>query len=584
MHVSDRGSRSNAARRDPAVHRGGRGSRNNTTRRNRARHADGRGGVVIERPGRRARRALAVAGVLGAGAVAAVSGAAWVLGTAPAVSAVLVAAGVPVAAGVVGGSWARARRVGAGALVVGAAVASLGVTVLVAALVVLLVFGRAPTRAEAGLVLPALAGVAVAALLAWPLGARTVRAARTALHGARRSPDELLADFAERAGRGAPIDEPLRELAESMRRDWRLSTVEIWVGDGATLARTATVPAASGPAPRELAGEELTVLLRAGVAGPGWLEMWLPGLLDARAGRQVRLAPAIHGDQVLALAIIEREADADPFGSAEERALAEVARRLAVMVRNRALDDALQATLADLRRSNAELRASRARLVATADAERRRIERDLHDGAQQHLVALAVGLRLVRDGLTGSTDTNTGTGTDAGTDDDTDAGAGTDAGTAELLDELDRGVREAVDELRTLAQGIYPPLLRDAGLAEALRAVAKRSPLTVTVRADGLGRYAEDLEAAVYFCCLEALQNAAKHAPGATATVELDADLERLRFTVTDTGSPTGEFTPGTGMQNMADRMGALGGTVDWHAEPGTGTTVTGLAPLDGRG
>jgi signal transduction histidine kinase len=518
---------------------------------------------VIERPGRRARRALAVAGVLGAVAVGCAAAAAWVLGTAPSLLAVVVAVAVTVLAGMLAGSWAAARRAGATALVVGAAVAALGLTVLLAALVVSLVFGRSPTRAEAGLVLPALTGVAVAALLAWPLGARAVRTARAVLHGARRSPDELLADFAERAGRGASIDEPLRELAESMRRDWRLSTVEIWAGDGATLTRAATVPAAAGPAPRELAGEELTVLLRAGVAGPGWLEMWLPRLLDGRAGRQVRLAPAVHGDQVLALAIIEREADADPFGGAEERALAEVARRLAVMVRNRALDDALQATLADLRRSNAELRASRARLVATADAERQRIERDLHDGAQQHLVALAVGLRLVRDGL---------------------ADGGTDAGTAELLDELDRGVREAVDELRTLAQGIYPPLLRDAGLAEALRAVAKRSPLTVTVHADGLGRYPEEVEAAVYFCCLEALQNAAKHAPGATAAVELAADAERLRFTVADSGTPAAaSFTPGTGMQNMADRVGALGGTVTWHAEPGTGTTVTGLAPLNGR-
>ena len=215
------------------------------------------------------------------------------------------------------------------------------------------------------------------------------------------------------------------------------------------------------PAPAPLNPAELGMLARTGVAGPGWLRLWVPRLLVGRgergtvADRQLRFAPALHGGSVLALVVVERPVDGLPFTTADDRALAEVARRLAIVLRNRSLDEALQATLADLRRANADLQASRRRLVTTADAERKRIERDLHDGAQQHLVALAVGIRLVRDALSS-------------------AAAPADL---ELLDELDRGVRESIASLRDLAHGIYPPLLRDSGLGEALRAAAKRSPL-----------------------------------------------------------------------------------------------------------
>ena len=252
--------------------------------------------------------------------------------------------------------------------------------------------------------------------------------------------------------------------------------------------------------------------------------------------------------------------DADVFTGGDERALAEVARRLAIVLRNRVLDEQLQVTLADLRRTNADLLASRRRLVATADAERRRIERDLHDGAQQHLVALAVGLRLVRDELRS-------------------AGNGSGESEPALLDELDRGVREAIATLRDLAHGIYPPLLRDGGLTEALRVAATRGRAQFVT--DGVGRYPEQVEAAVYFCCLEALQNAAKHAPGAHVELRLAADEAQLRFTVTDTGPGfVAGGVPGAGLQNMADRVGAVGGSVECRSAPGAGTTVEGNVPV----
>lgn len=527
-------------------------------------------------PGRRARRTLLAAGLVVAVGIASVAVCVALLGGGPPVWVTAVLAAVPLLVSVLAGFSARARRASTLVLVAASDFAGLAVAVDAGLVLMLLLFGRVPVGAQLDLVDPALVGMLLVATLAGPLGRRAGRSARNAMLGSRRSPDELLADFAEQAGRGTPVDDLLRTLAETMRRDWRLSSVQIWTEpadapDGtAGLQRSVVVPEPfdAGPEPAPLDAVEVATLERAGVAGPGWLRLWLPRLLEAVPdveSRQLRLAPAVHGGRVLALVVIERAPDADRFNTVDERALAEVAHRLAIVLRNRALDEALQSTLADLRRSNAELQASRGRLVRTADAERRRIERDLHDGAQQHLVALAVGLRLVRDGLS-----EAGTRTDGAPDPN-----------LEMLDELDRGVRESIQALRDLAHGIYPPLLRDSGLGEALRAAAQRNPLDVDVRAVGLTRHSEQVEAAVYFCCLEALQNAAKHAPDAAVVVTLEEDDRELRFAVTDDGPgcDVNGMAAGAGMQNMADRLGAIGGTLELRSAPGQGTTVSGRVP-----
>ena len=147
--------------------------------------------------------------------------------------------------------------------------------------------------------------------------------------------------------------------------------------------------------------------------------------------------------------------------------LTELARQAGLAFHNARLDTALQTTLDELRKQADELRESRARIVASGDAERRRVERDLHDGAQQHLVALAVNLRLTRDIVA----------------DDPEAAG-------EMLDQLAEEVRRTIQELRELAHGIYPPLLADNGLGEALRAAGRPQPAAaVTVSADGIGRY-----------------------------------------------------------------------------------------------
>jgi signal transduction histidine kinase len=230
----------------------------------------------------------------------------------------------------------------------------------------------------------------------------------------------------------------------------------------------------------------------------------------------------------------------------------------------------LQESLRQLQRRAEELQASRARVVAAADAERRKIERNLHDGAQQHLVALAVTVRLAQQL------------------------AETDPQQAqELLGQLGHDLQDAVQELRDLAHGIYPPVLMDRGLVAAFESAATRAPLPVEIVTDGeVGRFPQEVEAAVYFCCLEALQNAGKHAgAGAAATVTIGravgADgLDVLAFMVADDGAgfdPAGTVGRGHGFVNMRDRLGAIGGTVEVDSAPGRGTRVSGTVPVDGE-
>jgi signal transduction histidine kinase len=214
------------------------------------------------------------------------------------------------------------------------------------------------------------------------------------------------------------------------------------------------------------------------------------------------------------------------------------------------------AGLGERERLREELQASRARVVAAADAGRRRVERDLHDGAQQRLVMLRLKLGL-------------------------HARALADQPAAEQVAELQAELAAALEELRELAHGIYPAALESDGLRGALEDAAQRCSIATTVACDGAGRYPRELETAVYFCCLEALQNAAKHAgDDATARIALADDGGALRFEVSDDGPGFDVRTDGAGLQNMHDRIGALGGELTIQSVPGVGTTVSGRVPL----
>jgi signal transduction histidine kinase len=282
------------------------------------------------------------------------------------------------------------------------------------------------------------------------------------------------------------------------------------------------------------------------------LVFWLPRseqFVD-RHGAHVVLEPACetltwrafgHGDARV-LAVVH-----DPVLSEDPELVEAVGAASLLALENRRLEH-------DLLDSVDALRASQRRLVGAASAERRKIERDLHDGVQQKLVALRIQLELVRD-------------------------LARESGLWNRLAGLAADFDDALDDLRSTAHGIYPPLLADEGLEAALREVARRSTVPLTVDLADVGRLSEDRETAIYYCCLEALQNVAKHAgDDAEALLRLWRDRKAVRFAVRDNGLG---FVPrpatnGAGLTNMTDRIGAVGGTLSVRSTPGEGTTVLG--------
>ena len=213
--------------------------------------------------------------------------------------------------------------------------------------------------------------------------------------------------------------------------------------------------------------------------------------------------------------------------------------------------------------STREVHESRSRILASANQERQRIERDLHDGAQQQLVALRIHLELIGETL------------------DSDP-----ARAREKLHALGDEVEGTLDSIRSLARGVYPALLEDRGLVEALRSVTRGMPIHASVNPDGSGRYTPEVEAAVYFCCLEAVQNASKHAAGARHITISLTQGERLGFEVRDDGGgfDTTVSASGAGLVNMRDRLAALGGELTLTSAPGEGTAVTGSLPVQPLG
>jgi len=275
--------------------------------------------------------------------------------------------------------------------------------------------------------------------------------------------------------------------------------------------------------------------------------------MDCR-GRPVALPPAgggravsdVHQNGIVVAAIVHDE------GLRERPELVQAGVSMAaVVLENQRLTAEAEASMRELQRS-------RARIAAGAEQERRRIERDLHDGAQQRLVALRIELELAEDAVR----------------------AGPDAGIARLR-KPEHDVEEALEDLRDLAHGVYPPVLADRGLAEALRAVALGSTIRVDLVTHEVGRYSTEVEGAVYFCVREALQNVQKHATGARrVVVTLDAGTHgELRFSVRDDGAGTAAILEGAGVTNMRDRLAAIGGHVDVTSKPGVGTVVRGRVP-----
>jgi signal transduction histidine kinase len=368
-----------------------------------------------------------------------------------------------------------------------------------------------------------LAAAAIVAIAFQPLRTRARHVADRLVYGKRATPYEVLSEFSDRMAASYSTDDVLPRMAQLLGEGTGAQRAGVWLRVGPEARLAASWPDSDGDG----TGDSTSVPFDD---------------LDHLPGGD-RTFPVRHRGEFLG-ALTVAMPPTEPLTPSQEKLVGDLASQAGLVLRNVRLIE--------------ELRASRQRLVAAQDQERRRLERNLHDGAQQQLVALGVQLGLAQ------------------------RLAAKDAPqVAELLQKLQGQTNDALGDLRDLARGIYPPLLADQGLAAALTAQARKAPLPVEVDSNGLGRYPQEAEAAVYFCVLEALQNIAKYAGANTAKVRLAVEGRDLMFEVADDGRGfDAERTPmGSGLQNMADRLAALGGTLDVESQPGAGTSVTGRIP-----
>jgi signal transduction histidine kinase len=313
-----------------------------------------------------------------------------------------------------------------------------------------------------------------------------------------------------------------------------------------------------GASMRHPSVEGVERLLRVPLGDPGLrIGFWRPREGDFAGAHGDPLEPS-PGQELTIVERDERPAAAivhDAQLSDDPELLAAAAGVVLLAAENTELERAWNASLR-------ELAASRARLSEASDRERRKLERDLHDGAQQRLMAIQIKLRLAQDQTS-------------------------DQRLTDQLEAIGIDAEQAVLELRTLAHGIYPPVLNSFGLHEALRAFASKSPIPVAVADTGIGRCPRTIEAAIYFCAMEAVQNAIKHAgDGARVTITLGRDEHGVRFAIADDGVGMTEPSSrdGEGLIGMRDRIGAVGGELEISSRPGAGTTVRGTIPFDGDG
>jgi signal transduction histidine kinase len=367
---------------------------------------------------------------------------------------------------------------------------------------------------------PVLSGVAAAvvALAFQPVRRWGQRLANRLVYGKRATPYEILSEFSSRLGEAYDPEDVLPRMARILADGTGSKRADVWLYVGDELRSAASWPVTDEPTD-EIPAEPLA-----------------PGFVPVR-----------HRDELLG-ALSVQKASGESLTSNESKLVDDLAAQAGLVLRNVALTEQLRMRLE-------ELHASRQRLVGAQDEERRKIERNIHDGAQQQLVALAVKQRLAAS-LIGTNDERA----------------------SAMLAELQIETNAALDDLRDLARGIYPPLLADRGLAAALDAQARKAALPVTVDADGIGRFPQDVEATVYFCTLEALNNVAKYADATHATVRLSNGNGELRFEVTDDGRGFDSASTGygTGLQGMADRLAAVGGELTIRSAPGAGTTIAG--------
>ena len=362
----------------------------------------------------------------------------------------------------------------------------------------------------------AVVATAFVAVAFQPLRTRLERLANRLVYGVRAVPYEVLADFTTRLdGRQSSL-ELLPVMARMLAQGTGSDAATVWLDENGR-----EVPASSFPEHQHVTPDTAT-----------------------------RSVPLQHaGANLGRLAVARRSGEA--LSPTEERLMDGLASQAGLVLHSAGLQD-------ELSRRMIELRQSRHRLMAAQDEARRRLERDLHDGAQQNLVSLRMKL-----GLAASV-------------------ARKKPGSLEpLLQEMQSELGDALDSLRNLARGVYPPLLEAEGLKAALRARARQVPISIDVQC-GSERYPRELEGAVYFCCSEALQNLSKHSRATKGSLRVWCEDGRLCFEVRDNGrglDPT-RAKSGGGLQNIRDRLDVLGGVGDIGSAPGTGVRVAGWVPI----
>jgi signal transduction histidine kinase len=384
----------------------------------------------------------------------------------------------------------------------------------------------AGTRSNAFLTIAAAAVIAVAFQ---PARERARHLANRLVYGKRATPYEMLSEFSGKMAGGIATEDLLPRTARIIGEGTGAARADVWLKVGREIRPSGCWPPDVPP-------------LEAIAASDSDLPP-IPGTDGTFAVRH-------QGELLGALTLSKPRGET--LTPAEEKLLADLASQAGLVLRNVRLTAELQANLE-------ELRASRQRIVTAQDEERRRLERNIHDGAQQHLVALSMKLGLARTLVPREPER-----------------------AHAILEELQAEAQDAMENLRDLARGIYPPLLAEKGLATALEAQARKAALPVEIEADGIGRYPQEIEAAVYFCTLEALQNAAKYSQASRTLIQLAAGRGELTVTIRDDGRGFDPATTplGAGLTNMSDRLAALGGALEVRSAPGEGTTVIGRIPV----
>ena len=374
-----------------------------------------------------------------------------------------------------------------------------------------------------------IAATALVAIAFQPMRRRVERWVNRLVYGERATPHEILVQFSHRSSELS--DGELIEQAPKLIVDGTgATTAALWVRSGDGFRTASTWP--TDTAARSLGGVE--------------------DFVDTEADRSW---PVLHDGELLGGISLTKE-PGETVTPAEEALLADLAAGLGLALRNVRLTS-------QLRRQIAELEASRERVLAAADAARRDLENTLDSGPQQQLVALKVKLGPTRKRAEQLGATKTAT----------------------ILTQLEQQAGETIAAIREFARGIYPPLLDAEGLAVAIRQQARTSALAVSVHSSDIDRYPREVESAVYFTVLEALQNTTKYANASSATVSLTAVNGTLEFEIVDDGRgfDTSTVSPGTGLSGIADRLDTVGGSIAILSDPGAGTRITGAVPVRTR-